>query len=393
MVRLKKKIRLFKPSVGINEIIEIKKVFKKSWIGYGERVREFENLWSKYFNVKYSIGTNSCTAALHIVLAAHNFKKGKKVLIPSITFSASAAAPLYCGLKPVFVDINKDALTMNFEDLKKKYDKDCVAVIPVHFGGHPCEMDKITKWAKKKKLLVIEDCAETCGSYYKGKKLGTWGDYGCFSFEEKKILTTGDGGMISTNSSSKIKKIRSLSFHGWDKDPLTRFNISKSKSKKSNKHWMYRISNLGYKYNMNDLMASMGIAQFKQLKQFNDKRKILIKRYLEGIKNCKGIIPAFPYSLKQSSYWMFSIRCAKRDHLSNYLEKKGISTGVHLVPLPLQPLYKKFKSNTPVALKTWKELLTLPLFPDLKLKEVDYIISQVVKFDELFLSRNRKTQN
>ncbi len=120
MVRSNKKIRLFKPSVGLNEISEIKKVFKKSWIGYGERVREFENLWSKYFKVKYSIGTNSCTAALHVILAAYNFKKGKKVLVPSITFSASAAAPLYCGLKPVFVDINKNALTMNFEDLKKK---------------------------------------------------------------------------------------------------------------------------------------------------------------------------------------------------------------------------------------------------------------------------------
>ena len=151
MVNSKKNIRLFKPSVGSSELTEIKKVFKKSWIGYGEKVREFENLWKKYFKVKYSVGVNSCTAALHIVLAAQNFKKGKKVLVPSITFSATAAAPLYCGLKPVFVDINKNSLTMNFDDLKKKYDKNCVAVIPVHFGGHPCEMDKITGWAKKKK--------------------------------------------------------------------------------------------------------------------------------------------------------------------------------------------------------------------------------------------------
>jgi len=388
MVKLKKTIRLFKPSVGSNELVEIKKVFKKSWIGYGEKVREFENQWSKYFNTRYSVGTNSCTAALHVVLAAQNFKKGKKVLVPSITFSATAAAVLYCGLIPVFVDINKNALTISFNDLKKKYNKNCVAVIPVHFGGHPCEMDRITSWAKKKKLLVIEDCAQTCGSVYKGKKLGTWGDYGCFSFEEKKILTTGDGGMICSNSSNKIKKIRSLSFHGWDKDPLTRFNISKSKN--TNKHWMYKISNLGYKYNMNDLVASIGISQLKKLKKFNHKREIIIKRYLEGLKNCKGIIPALPYKLNKSSYWMFSIRCNNRDKLMSFLKKKGISTSVHLIPLPLQPLYKKFKSNIPVALKTWKELLTLPLFPDLKINEVDYVISQVVKFDKLYFSKNQK---
>jgi perosamine synthetase len=388
----KKNIRLFKPSVGNDEILEIKKVFKKSWIGYGQRTREFEQLWSKYFKVKYSVGTNSCTAALHVVLAAQNFKKGKKVLVPSITFSASAAAPLYCGLKPVFVDIDKNSLTMNFDDLKKKYDKNCVAVIPVHFGGHPCEMDKITKWAKKKKLLVIEDCAETCGSSYKGKKLGTWGDYGCFSFEEKKILTTGDGGMITTNIKKNLDKIRSLSFHGWDKDPLKRFKISKSKNIKNNKHWMYNISNLGFKYNMNDLMASIGIAQFKKLKIFNLKREIIVKRYLKGLKNCKGIVPAFPYNPKNSSYWMFSIKCKKRDFLSSFLQSRGISTSVHLIPLPLQPLYKKFNSNTPVAIRTWKQLLTLPLFPDLKLKDVDYVISQVKKFNDLYLSKDRKSR-
>ena len=266
-------IRLFKPSLDSKELNSIKKVFKKAWIGYGEQVQKFESEWSKFFGTKHSIAVNSCTAALHLSLLCNNFKKGKKVLVPAITFSATAAAVLYCDLIPVFVDINHNDLNMNIEDLKKKYTKDCVAVMPVHFGGHPCEMDKIMKWARKKKLIVIEDCAETCGGYYKGKKIGTWGHFGCFSFEEKKMMTTGDGGMIVTNNSSMAKKIKSLSFHGWDKDPLLRHKqryLNSTKKNKKKLHWYYEIKNLGYKYNMNDLEASIGRVQLKKLSFFNN---------------------------------------------------------------------------------------------------------------------------
>ena len=147
-----KYIRLFKPSVGNEEIKSIKNVFKHSWLGYGEKVREFEKNFSNFIGTKHAIGLNSCTAALDLSLAVNKFKKNKKVLVPSITFSATAAAILYNNLTPVFVDVNKHDLNLNIDDLKSKYDKDCVALIAVHFGGHPCEMDKIMSWAKKKKL-------------------------------------------------------------------------------------------------------------------------------------------------------------------------------------------------------------------------------------------------
>ena len=149
-MEIKKNIRLFQPVLGKPELKSIKRVFNKSWIGYGEEVKRFEKEWSKKFNVKNSIAVNSCTAALHLALLCNEFKKGKKVLVPAITFSATAAAVLYCGLEPVFVDINKDDLNINVDDMKKKYTKDCVAVMPVHFGGHPCKMDEIVNWAKKK---------------------------------------------------------------------------------------------------------------------------------------------------------------------------------------------------------------------------------------------------
>ena len=285
-------------------------------------------------------------------------------------------------LEPKFVDINENDLTIDFEDLKRKYSKDCVAVICVHMGGHPCKMEKIKPWAKKKKLFLIEDCAETCGSIYKNKKIGSWGDISCFSFEEKKIITTGDGGMISLNDKKNYEKIKSLRCHGWNIYPWTRHKNSFYSKKKMKQHWNYEIVNLGYKYNMNDLMASIGISQFRKLKKFNLRRKKILEKYLNGISNLKSLKPTFPYILKDSSYWLFSIRTKKRDQLVNFLRKKNISTAVHFVPLPLNKLYKKYKSNVRNSLKVWKEIVSLPFFPDLDNKKLDYIIKCLKLFDE-----------
>ena len=379
MSRVQKNIRLFKPSLGKEELKEIQKVFKKSWIGYGPQVKKFEHSWSKYIGVKYSVGVTSCSAALHIALASKKFKKKKKVLIPAMTFTATAAAALYNDLEPVFVDINEYDLNINFKDLIKKYSKDCVAVIPVHVGGHPCEMEKIVPWAKKKNLLVIEDCAHTAGGIYKGKKLGTWGDISCFSFEEKKMLTTGDGGMICTNNKSLASKFKILSFHGWDRDPWLRHKKGVNKSL-NGKHWYYQIKELGFKYNMNDLMAAIGLAQLKKLNFFNNRRNKGVERYLKGIKNLKEIKPYFNKYLSEITYWMFAIRLKNRDKLISYLKKRGIATSVYWIPVPMHPLYRKYKKKIPVTERIWKELITLPLFSDIKNKEIDYVINSIKEF-------------
>ena len=378
-----KKIRLSTPTVDESEIAEIKKVFKKSWLGFGPTTLKFERTWSKYFGSKYSIGLNSCTAALHISLAVNNFRKNKKVLVPAMTFSASAASILYCNLKPVFVDINPNTLVMSFEDLKKKYSKDCVAIIAVHFNGQPCEMEKIVPWAKRKDLVVIEDCAQTCGGTYKGKKLGTWGDFGCFSFQEIKIMTTGgDGGMICTNKKDVVKDLRALGFHGWDKDPWQRHKKSSGNKNLQDKHWEYSINKLGYKYNMTDLMASIGLSQLKKLKWFNYRRTRIIKKYLDGLKFCKNIVPAFPYKLKNSSYWMFTLRCKSRDELIKFLKSRGISTTVYIKPLPLHPLYKEYNHAIKNSLKVWKELVTVPTFPELTDNQLHFVIKSLKEFDK-----------
>ncbi len=380
-----KKIRLFKPSVGQDEIKNIKKVFSRSWLGYGPMVKNFEKKFAKFIGTKYCVGVNSGTAALHLSILCNDFKKGKKVLVPSITFSATAASVLYCGLIPKFVDVKTEDLTIDFEDLKKKYSKDCVAVICVHMGGHPAEMDKIKVWAKSKNLFLIEDSAESCGSFYKNKKIGTWSDISCFSFEEKKIITTGDGGMICLNDKKKYEKIRSLSFHGWNTDPWTRHNKSFGKQNKFTRHWTYEIKNLGYKYNMNDLMAALGLSQLKKINYLNYKRKKILERYLSGIKSLKTIQPTYPYNLKKSSYWLFSVKTKRRDELIQFLKEKNISTAVHFVPLPLNKIYKKFNNkNLKNTMSIWKQIVSLPFFPDLKNKEIDYIINCLKNFEKKF---------
>jgi len=307
-------IRLFKPSIGNEELQNIKDAFDRSWIGLGPKVAEFEKEWEAFIGCKEAIGLNSATAALHLALRVFNFPKGKKVLVPALTFSATASAVLYNDLIPVFVDSNPVTLGMSIDDLKKKYDKDCVAVIPVHYCGHPVEMDLLVPWAREKGLKIIEDCAHTSGSFYKGKHLGTWGDIGCFSFEEKKLLTTGDGGMIVSNEPELLRDIRAMRWVGIDKDNWKTAQ-SYTGINKDAYHWFYELNILGWKYNMNDLAASIGLAQLKRLPEMNERRGIIIGKYMEGIKGLKSIKPLLHYEPEKYVYQMFGIRAENKEDL------------------------------------------------------------------------------
>jgi perosamine synthetase len=374
-------IRLFKPSVGKEELEKIEQAFDRSWIGLGPVVNEFEKEWSKFVGVEEAIGLNSATAALHIAVRLFDFPKGKKVLVPAMTFAASVTAILYNNLIPVFVDSNKETMGMDIEDLKMKYDSDCVAVIPVHFAGHPVEMEELMTWSKKMGLKVIEDCAHTSGALYKGKALGTWGDIGCYSFEEKKLMTTGDGGMIVSNNPDLLKDVRAYRWIGIDKD---NWKTAKAytDSNPDAMHWFYEINLLGYKYNMNDLSASIGMAQLKKLPAMNKRRSVIISRYIEGLKGVKGVELLLPFEPDVYVYQMFGIRAEARDNLMIYLKSKGIATGCHYTPMTKQPLFKEYEGHCPVAEEESDKFITLPLHADLTNEEVDYIIEHIRKFND-----------
>lgn len=374
-------IRLFKPSVGEEELAMLKEVFDRQWLGLGPMVSRFEDEWSNYIGCKMSIGVNSATAALHLALKAFHFKEGKKVLVPAITFASTASAVLYNNLIPVFVDVDPATTVMDLKDLEQKIDKDCVAVIPVHNGGYPVPMDELMDIAKDHNLKVIEDCAHCAGGSYKGKKLGTWGHIGCFSFEEKKCMTTGDGGMICSDDIELIEPLKPYRWVGIDKDTWRRVESAKGSQENEAMHWHYEISVLGYKYNMNDVMAAIGLAQLKKLDEMNARRKKIIAEYLEGIKDLPGITPYQPYSLEgNEAYWFFGIRCEKRDELIVHLKHKGISTGVHFYPLPLQPLFKPYDNGCPVAKEIWKNFITLPSHVDLTEEEINNVVDSIRDF-------------
>jgi len=375
-------IRLFKPSVGREEINGVKEVINSAWLGLGPKVAEFESEWSKYLKVNSSIGVNSATAALHLAISAFRFPKGKKILVPAITFVSTATAVLYNQLTPVFVDVEAETASMNLKDLEKKWDQDCVAVIPVHNGGYPVPMDTLMDFARQKGLKVIEDCAHCAGGNYNGKKLGTWGDIGCFSFEEKKCMTTGDGGMICSDDADLIAPLRAVRWVGIDKDTWRRAKKFQESDHPDTWHWHYEISVLGYKYNMNDLAAAIGLAQLKKLDKMNAQRARIIGRYLTGIENLRHISPIFPYEPKRYVYWYFGIRSHQRDSLILHLREKGVATGVHFYPLPLHPLFKSFDTGCDTAKKIWKTFITMPSHVDLTNKEVEYVLKALGSFKE-----------
>jgi len=376
------KIRLFKPCLGQEELENIKDAFEKAWIGLGPKVGEFESEWSKFIGCKKSIAVNSATAALHLALTAYHFREGSKVLVPAITFVSTATAILYNKLIPVFVDVDPETIIISFDDLERKYTKECVAILPVHFGGHPVPMYSLMEFAKSKNLAVIEDCAHCAGGRYKGRKLGTWGDIGCFSFEEKKCMTSGDGGMICSDDEDLISPLNVYRWVGIDKDTWKRSKDYIDTANLEARHWYYEIAVLGYKYNMNDLTAAIGLAQLKKLDRMNAKRGYFIKRYLQGIKGCKNIKPLLPYDPDKFVYWIFGVRCGRRDDLIIHLKSKGIATGVHYMPLPLHPLFRPYNKGCETSKKIWKTFVTLPLYVDLSDKEVDYVIDALQEFDK-----------
>ena len=373
-------IRLFKPSVGEDELNEIRKAFERSWIGMGPSLKQFESNWSEYVGAEISLGLNSATAALHLALMAFKFPKGSKVLVPTLTFASSASAIMYNDLIPVFVDIDPVTLQMSVKDLENKCTKDCVAIMMVHYAGHPGEIEEILSFGKQHNLKVVEDCSHTAGGKYKGKNFGLWGDIGCYSFEEKKCMTTGDGGMICSNDIELISPLKAHRWVGIDKDTWKSAK-EYTDSNLEAKHWFYEISVLGYKYNMNDLAASIGLVQLKKLDQMNARRSQIIRMYLDGMKNLNLVQPLLPFEPENYVYQMFGLRAEKRDELMIYLKSKGIATGCHYTPLSQQPLFAPFAYNCSVAEKLADTFITLPLHADLTNEEVNYVIEHVNQFE------------
>lgn len=358
------KIKLFSPSSDNSEIKNVVKTIKSGFWASGAgtgNVKKFEEAFMKFTKAKECVAVDSGTAALHLALNISQIKD-KEVLVPSMTFASTVNAILYNGGKPIFVDIDPKTLCIDVEDLKKKISKKTRVILPVYFGGFPIEFEKIQKIANQNSLIIVEDAAHACGTTYKGKQVGSLGDLTCFSFHPVKNLAMPKGGAITINSrDSKIikNKLNSLRWCGI-----------------SNRNGpFYDISELGYNYYMDEISASIGIEQLKKTKKLNKKRLKIAKLYSKKI----NIEQKMSFT-EESSYHLYWILVNNRTDFLKKINAKGIEVGIHYAPIHKTKFYnsKQILVNTE---RVAKQIVTLPIHPNLNDDDIEYIIKNVNLFN------------
>ena len=384
MINKREMIPVFRPSYGREEIETVTQVLKSGWIGLGPETAKFEKQFASYVGSRYAVALNSGTASLHLALMQANIGPGDEVVLPALTFVSTAHAVMYVGARPVFADVRSDSLCICPEDVARKITPKTRAIIPVHYGGHPCDMEELQQLVSRKNITIIEDAAHACGSSYRGQRIGNISKFTCFSFHAVKNLATGDGGMITTNSEEDFKCLMQLRWMGITKDTWGRLEKVTMPNESSQKGygWYYEVPELGYKYHMNDLAAALGLVQLSKLEANNNRRRELAKIYTEKFSDiseieCPEVMP--DVITAQHNY---VIRCDKRDELHLFLREHNISSGVHYMPIHLQPFYRRLFPDVslPMTEKQWIRLLTLPLFPDMSQDEQAYIIDCIRKF-------------
>ena len=362
--------------VDASDIREVIKVLKSDWLTQGPKIKEFEDALCKYTGAKYAVAVSSGTAALHISCLAANIKRGDEVITSPITFVASANSILYCGGEPVFADIQEDTINIDPEEIKKKINPNTRAIIPVHFAGHPCDLEEIKEIAEKHNLLIIEDAAHALGAEYKKIKIGSckYSDMTIFSFHPVKHITTGEGGAVLTNQKDLYQRLLLFRNHG-----ITR---EKKKMAKFDGPWYYEMQQLGFNYRITDLQCALGINQLKKLEKYIERRRELVSIYNRGLSKIDKIILPVEKPYVRASWHIYYIRlknASKRRLIFEKLQKSNIGVQVHYIPVNLHPYYQKnfgYKvGDYPKAENYYQSTITLPLYPKMVNTEIKYIVS------------------
>lgn len=371
----KRMIPIFRPSMGEEEIEAVAEVLKSGWIGLGPKTKEFEERFAEYIGTKYVVALNSCTAALHLAINVLGIDSGEVITTP-ITFVSTAHTILYNDARPVFADVQEDTLNIDPIDIERKITEKTRAIIAVHYGGHICDMDEILGIAGEHNLYVIEDASHACGAEYKKKKAGSLGDIGCFSFHAVKNLATGDGGMITTNDKEIYEKLLKIRWLGINKSTYQRDTKGYS--------WYYDVEYVGFKMHMNDIAAAIGLVQLKKLDKMNSERREIVRRYNEEFEDLDWIETPVERDYVRSSLHNYAIKVNRgdRNELIVHLAGRGISAGVHYMPLYLHSIYKKLgiNGNCPIADRVWGKLVTLPLYPDMREEDAEMVVEGVREF-------------
>lgn len=370
------------PLIGKDEIDEVCDTMRSGWLTTGPKTRKFEEDFTQFTGSKYAIAVNSATAGLHLALEAIGVKEGDKVLTSPYTFTATAEVIRYLGADPVFVDINSQTFNIDVEKLQDYNNDNAIkAILPVHFAGQACDMDEILSFANMNMIKVVEDAAHALPTTYKGKMIGTLGDLTVYSFYVTKTIATGEGGMVVTNNAEYVDRIKTMRLHGISRDVFDRYLSSKPS-------WYYEVIAPGYKYNMTDIAASIGIHQLKKASLFQNRRKSIAEKYTEAFSGLPLITPyvARPGDIHSWHLYVIQLKLddmkITRDRFIELMAEKNIGTSVHFIPLHIQPYWRdrySFKPDDfPVALDVYQRSVSLPIYPKMTDDDVERVIDAVM---------------
>lgn len=367
------------PQIEEAEIAEVEAVMRSGWLGTGPRVAQFERNFAGYIGVapNHVAAVNSCTAALHVSMVAAGLEPGSEVITTPLTFCATINAIIHAGLTPRLIDIDPKTQNIDVTAIEAAITHRTRAILPVHFAGRPCDMGRIMAIAQKHELIVIEDCAHAIETEWHGQKVGTFGDFGCFSFYVTKNVITGEGGMIVGRDEAHIARAKILALHGMSKDAWRRF------SDEGYKH--YQVVEAGFKYNMMDLQAAIGIHQLARVEQNWKRREAIWTQYMQAFADLPIGLPAVPAPDTRHAYHLFTImiddeRCAiSRDSFLDAMNTLRIGTGVHYLAVPEHPHYQQrfgwLPEHWPQAMRVGRQTVSLPLSPKMSEADVERVIN------------------
>jgi len=366
------------PDIDETDILAVIDVLKSGWITSGPKVKEFESNFQEFIGLDVNaIAVNSATSGLHLALEALNIGRGDEVITTTLTFTATAEVVRYLGADVKFVDVDEKTLNISVDSLRKAISSKTKAIIPVHYAGLSCDMDQILSIAEEFNLKVIEDAAHALPTTCNGDIVGSLkSDITVFSFYANKTMTTGEGGMVVTRHSDLVKRMKIMRLHGIDRDAFDRFQSKKPA-------WYYEIIAPGFKYNMTDIAAAMGICQLRKLPRFLERRQYLAKRYFDALVDLPLILPADDTTGGTHSWHLFVIRLQNnapmsRDELIQTLSDQGVGTSVHYVPLHRQPYWRDEYNLTndmfPVTDRAYQTMLSIPLYTAMSDEQQDRVI-------------------
>ena len=368
-----------KPQIGDEEISAVVETLRSGWLTTGPRVHEFENAFANYVGAANAVAVNSCTAALHLALDAIGLREGDEVLVPTMTFAATAEVVHYFKARPILVDCEPDTLNIDPANLERAISPRSRAIIPVHYAGHPCEMNRITEIARSHQLHVIEDAAHALPASYRGQMVGTLGNLACFSFYATKTLCTGEGGMVTTANAEYAGRVRTMSLHGISKDAWKRYSAEGS--------WYYEIVAPGFKYNMTDIAAALGLAQLAKCDRMREARRRIAGIYDQGLESLGKVATPVVRDGVEHAWHLYPMRLElerlriSRDEFVAMMREHNIGTSVHFIPLHLHPYYRNTHQyrpqDFPNASDAYKRLVSLPIYPSMTNDDASDVIQAV----------------